>query len=124
MASVSQLKNRIRTEKGATPFAQQQQMISELPSAMKVLQKQTNRTYQTVKDQLESLRKIATESSVQIGILERIHDRLDAQIVETRVTNMLLSELIALHQSVITEETDAARDSIREDAYRRILSGE
>lgn len=124
MASVSQLKNRIRTEKGVTPFAQQQQMISELPSAMKVLQKQTNRTYQTVKDQLDFLRKIATESSVQIGILERIHDRLDAQIVETRVTNMLLSELIALHQSVITEETDAARDSIREDAYRRILSGE
>lgn len=124
MASVSQLKNRVRAEKGGTPFAQQQQMIAELPSAMKVLQKQTNRTYQTVKDQLESLRKISTDSSVQINILERIHDRLDTQIVETRVTNMLLSELIALHQSVITEETDAARDSIREDAYRRILNGE
>lgn len=74
-----------------------------------------------IQQENESNGKVQT---AQLHLLERVHDRLEAIAVESRVTNMLLSELVAIHQSVITEDTDQARESIREEVYHRVLNAE
>lgn len=79
---------------------------------------------QLVKEQVVANRKQAQTSEAQIHLLERIHDRLDAVAVESRVTNILLAELVAIHQTVITDDTDAVREAVREEAYRRVRNAE
>lgn len=91
---------------------------------LKVLQKQMAQMQQFVKEQVVTTRKLVQASESQNQWLERIHDRLDAVAVESRVTNMLLSELVSLHQTVITEDTDEAREAVRNEAYLRIRNAE
>jgi hypothetical protein len=96
----------------------------DLSVLFKGLQKQMTQVQQLVKEQVVTTRKQVQASESQIQWLERIHDRLDAAAVESRVTNMLLSELVALHQTVITEDTDEAREAVRNEAYRRVRNAE
>lgn len=90
----------------------------------KGLQKQVAHLQHLVKDGVVVSRKQADISDIQLQSLERIHDRLDAAVIESRVTNVLLSELVALHQTVITEDTDDTREAVRNEAYRRVRNAE
>lgn len=98
--------------------------VPDLPVLLKGVQKQMTQMNQLVKEQTVASRKQAHASDVQLQWLERIHDRLDTIAVENRVTNLLLSELVALNRSIITEETDELREEIRNDAYGRVLNAE
>ncbi|PAF27283.1 hypothetical protein CHH61_03920 [Shouchella clausii] len=90
----------------------------------KGLQKQIAHMQQLLKEQSTAIRKSSHASVAQTHTLERIHDRLDAFVVESRVTNMLLSELVAIHQTIVTEDTDGLREAIRDDAYHRVRNAE
>lgn len=89
----------------------------EMPVWLKGLQKQMAQIQQVNVTQVQA-------HNAQLQWMERIHDRLDTIAVETRVSNLLLSELIALHQTVITEETDETRDAVRNEAYQRVRNAE
>ncbi|MGX1195830.1 hypothetical protein [Metabacillus sp. SLBN-84] len=116
MHNVSEMKKRIAPAK---PQAKPQ--AADLSVLLKGLQKQMAQTHQLMKAQAEANQKM---SDVQIHWMERIHDRLDAVAVESRVTNMLLSELVAIHQTVITDDTDGTREAVRHEAYHRIRNAE
>lgn len=96
----------------------------DLPVLLKGVHKQMAQMNQLLKEQTVASRKEAHASDVQLQWLERIHDRLDTIAVENRVTNLLLSELVALNRSIITEETDELREEIRNDVYHRVLNAE
>ena len=115
MPTVAEMKK--RTTPGPAPSG-------EWPVLFKSLQKQVAHMQQMVKDQTIAVRKQAQTSDTQLQWLERIHDRMDAVAVESRVTNVLLSELVALHQTVITEDTDEVREAVRHEAYRRVRNAE
>lgn len=89
----------------------------EMPVWYRGLQKQISQIQQVNVTQVQA-------HNAQLQWMERIHDRLDTIAVETRVSNLLLSELIALHQTVITEETDETRDAVRNEAYQRVRNAE
>lgn len=90
----------------------------------KGMQKQMAQMQLLMKEQTIAARKQAQASDAQLQWLERVHDRLDTVAVESRVTNMLLSELVALHQTVITEDTDEVREAVRNEAYHRVRNAE
>lgn len=115
MPNVAEMKKRMTP--GSTPSG-------EWSVLFKSLQKQMAQMQQMVKEQTIASRKQVQASDTQLQYLERIHDRMDAVAVESRVTNVLLSELVALHQTVITENTDEVREAVRNDAYRRVRNAE
>lgn len=107
-----------------TPFVQAQQAMYELPQYIRMLNKQVAVLQNIVKEQLNVAKKQVTTEQWHAEWTERLHDRMDSLIVESRVTNMLLSELIALQRLILPEDTDESREAIRNDAYSRILNGE
>lgn len=115
MNNVSQLKRRM------SPAPSQ---AGELSLSLKGLQKQMTQVQQLLKEQTIATRKQLQSSDAQRHWLERIHDRLDAATVESRVTNLLLAELVAIHQTVINDDTDEVREAVREEAYRRVRNAE
>ncbi|MCC2248951.1 hypothetical protein JUJ52_03130 [Virgibacillus sp. AGTR] len=115
MTNVSEIKKRM------PPMRPQD---GEWSMLFKGLQKQLAHVQQLAKEQTVTSGKQLHASDIQLQTLERIHDRLDAVMVESRVTNVLLSELVALHQTVITDNTDEVREAIRNDAYHRVRNAE
>lgn len=107
-----------------TPFTQAQQAMSELPQYIRMLNKQMAVLQNIAKEQLSVAKKQAATEQYHVEWMERLYDRMDSLIVESRVTNMLLSELIALQRLVLPEDTDESREAIRNDVYNRILNGE
>lgn len=107
-----------------TPFTQAQQVMNELPQCIRMLNKQMAVLQNIAKEQLSIAEKQATTEQRHVEWTERLYDRMDSLIVESRVTNMLLSELIALQRLILPEDTDESREAIRNDAYNRILNGE
>lgn len=107
-----------------TPFTQAQQAMNELPQYIRMLNKQMAVLQNIAKEQLSVAKKQAATEQCRVEWMERLHDRMDSLIVESRVTNMLLSELIALQRLVLPEDTDESREAIRNDVYNRILNGE
>ncbi|MCR6108570.1 hypothetical protein HXA34_19980 [Salipaludibacillus agaradhaerens] len=98
----------------------QSQHSGELSVLTKWLRRQTN----LIKDQTTTSQKQVEMSNSQLQWLELIHDRLDTVAMESRVTNMLLAELVALHQLVVSDDTNEARDAIRNDVYQRVRNAE
>ncbi|WP_078598659.1 hypothetical protein [Evansella clarkii] len=94
------------------------------PGEVSVLIKGIQKQVSLAKEQVASSQKQLEASKAQLQWLELIHDRLDTVATESRVTNMLLAELVALHQSIVKDDTNEARDAIRNDAYHRVRNGE
>lgn len=105
-------------------YGETQQMMSAMPALFEALKKQNTAIYKAIKDQNKLLEKQLTTEENNRDWTERVHERMDALAVETRVTNYLLSELVAVHKSMITSSVESEREHIRGDAYRRILNGE
>lgn len=130
VADVSEILARIRPEqnvKKAPSFAQTQKLIDGMPELFVGLNKQINTLQKAVREQSRVQANVAKKqiavAQKEHLLLERIHDRLDSLLVEGQVTNVLLSELIAIQRSVITDNVDGQRDAIRNEAYDQILSG-
>lgn len=81
--------------------------------------------------ELKVLQELDVKSVDELGRLhltvERVHDRIDSLVVEQRATNMLLSQLLAVHSmiaSVDADEVYRSADMMRSDVYQRIQNGE
>lgn len=125
MTNVSDLKQEQR--RGAiheSPFAKSQQMIKELPAMFQGMQKQMVGLQRIMKEQVSVSQKQSDLLQNEHDLMERVHDRLDALAVESRVTNLLLAELVAVQQSVIHDDVTDEREAIRADVYNKILNGE
>lgn len=103
------------------------QVMQELSESMLKQNRTLVREFQKVSSELESMSK-STKTNTMTS--ERIHDRLDSLIVEQRTTNILLSQLVSMHNSVMSEDPIERLDrkefaeSTRLNAYNRVLRGE
>lgn len=67
------------------------------------------------------------ETNQTTSTLERVHDRLESMLVEQRTTNILMTQLIALQESVLDvnhTEILAKAEEHRSEAYARVSNGE
>lgn len=101
----------------------QQMVLAQLPELFTALSKQMTSVQKMMKYEIDLDEKALRLAKGQQDWTERVHDRLDALTMETRVTNMLLADLVATHKAILSEDTGAAADAIREAAYRRVLTG-
>ena len=126
VAQLADIKQALRGKSGGelSPFEQRQQGVAELNQTYKLLTKQTNITHQLLKEEIKQLKLQNKAAQHHTEWTQRLHDRMDALLVENRVTNLLLSEMVALQQSVIHDDTDGVREAIRTDAYNKVLNGE
>lgn len=105
-------------------FGQMQQLVLTLPKAMDKLQEQTKQIEKDIKQELAIIQAQTKLSEQSISLLELVHDRLDALAIESRVTNVLLAELVAIHQTMITDDTEPLQEIIRHQAYTKVLSAQ
>ena len=108
-------------------FAQTQQLLVEMPKMLQHLEQQNEATQRLLKRQLQMMQKQVDATSSTGSMLGLVGDRLDTLTVEQKVTNLLLSELIAIHQTIIhdaSNEVEDKRDVIRNYAYMKVLNGE
>lgn len=110
----------------STPAIQAKAMIAmaEIPDLFKTLGKQQGAIYRAINEQTAVLKDVLQTDINQRDWTERLHDRVDALAIEGRVTNVLLAELVAIHKSVVIEDTTKSSEAIRGDAYNRVLNGE
>lgn len=104
-------------------FAKQQQLIAEIPSIIQSMRKQTALFQQMTKNQMtlstHQLNAINKQNHLTEQLLHKVHELSN----DTKVTNLLLSELIAIHRTVISDDTDAQGEFILGDAQRRVGKG-
>lgn len=101
-------------------YAGQQQLIAEVPLIIQSMRKQTALFQQMTKNQMVLSTHQLNAINKQNHLAERLLDKVDELSNDTKVTNFLLSELIAIHRTVISDDTDAQREFILGDAQRRV----
>lgn len=119
-----QTKSRHRGEPSLSTEARNKLVIAELPELFKTFGKQNAAVHRAIKEQTAILQNQLTIQVNQRDWTERLHERMDAMTIESRVTNVLLAELVAVHKSVVSENIELSREAIRNDAYNRVLNGE
>lgn len=89
------------------------------------------RQFKGLSHQIEVLQELTAthiHGTTQENItLERVHDRLESILLEQRTTNILLSRLIAVHESMLDvneDEIHAKAESYRMNSYGRVYNGE
>lgn len=103
------------------------QMMQEMSESMI---KQNKTLIRELKGMSKGIGDMSKFSKINTRTSERIHDRLDSLIVEQRTTNILLSQLVSMHSSVMMEDTlgridrEKQAETIRMVAYDRVLRGE
>ena len=103
------------------------QMMQEMSESMI---KQNKTLIRELKGMSKGIGDMSNSSKINARTSERIHDRLDSLIVEQRTTNILLSQLVSMHSSVMMEDTlgridrEKQAETIRMVAYDRVLRGE
>ncbi|MEW4425950.1 hypothetical protein AB1I68_00485 [Paenibacillus pabuli] len=105
---------------GLPSFADQQQFMAEFPAILKSIRKQTALLQQMTKNQMALSSHQLEAIHKQNYISERLLHKVDELSKDTKVTNLLLSELIAIHRTVISDDTDGQRDFILGQAQRRV----
>jgi len=105
-----------------SPHKKQQQLLTDLPKALQQLQKQSVDTQRAVSEQVGILSQQQQISEQQLELTKRMIDQLDRLTLETRVTNVLLAELVAIHQSVVPGTEDIQRAIVRQAAYEEASS--
>src|SRR5699024_8963903 len=78
------------------------QMMQEMSESMI---KQNKTLIRELKGMSKGIGDMSNSSKINARTSERIHDRLDSLIVEQRTTNILLSQLVSMHSSVMMEDT-------------------
>ncbi|OMF76678.1 hypothetical protein [Paenibacillus glucanolyticus] len=105
---------------GLPPYAGQQQLIAEVPLLIQSMRKQTALFQQMSKNQVILSTHQLNAINKQNHLAERLLEKVDELSKDTKVTNLLLSELIAIHRTVVSDDTDAQREFILGDAQRRV----
>jgi len=108
-------------------FAQTQQLLVDMPKMLKHMEQQNDEVQRLLKRQVQMMQKQTDITSSTVSMLGLVSDRLDTLAVENKVTNLLLSELVAIHQTIVhdsSNEIAEKRDVIRNYAYMTVLNGE
>ena len=108
----------------APSFGKTQQLLTELPAMLQQMQEQSIGLQKSIKWQVNQMSKQSTLAESQYELTNRVYDRIDALTAETRVTNVLLAELVAIHKSVVSDTNNAERERVRQDAYATVLNGQ
>lgn len=111
-------------EKLLTPVQAQQQLLMKLPKVVQGVSKKVTEIKELSEEQLNLIKERQEVGKQQVVLLDRLFDRIGALIQEQRVTNMLLSELVALQRVVIPDDVRHESDVTRLNAYHRVLNGE
>ncbi|MGC6589063.1 hypothetical protein ACPV3A_29480 [Paenibacillus sp. Dod16] len=101
-------------------YASQQQLIAEIPLLIQSMRKQTALFQQMSKNQVILSTHQLNAINKQNELSERLLETVDELSKDTKVTNLLLSELIAIHRTVVSDDTDAQREFILGDAQRSV----
>lgn len=125
--STNKVKNLYSQVNEQLTYRQMQQLIQDIPvmfkglyQQMDALRKLTEMQNKTLTSYVESEKEMAYKNNAW---LMNIHDRLDTLIVETRVSNMLMSEFLELQKTIIKEEVaDKAKD-YRAELYHQARNG-
>lgn len=125
--STNKVKNLYSQVNEQLTYRQMQQLIQDIPvmfkglyQQMDALRKLTEMQNKTLTSYVESEKEMAYKNNAW---LMNIHDRLDTLIVETRVSNMLMSEFLELQKTIIKEEVaDKAKDH-RAELYYQARNG-
>ena len=105
---------------GLPTFADQQKLIAEFPSIIQSMRKQTSLFHQMTKNQTVLTTHQLNAITKQNELTERLLHKVEELSKDSKVTNLLISELIAIHRTVISDDTDGQRDFILGDAQRRV----
>ncbi|KQY83679.1 hypothetical protein ASD24_29630 [Paenibacillus sp. Root52] len=105
---------------GLIGFAEQQQLIAQFPLIIKNMHKQTALFQQVMKGQMNISVNQLNAINKQINLSERLLHKVDELARETKITNILLADLIAIHRTVVADDTDGQRDYILATAQRGI----
>lgn len=102
-----------------------QQLMQEMSESMVKQNKVLIREIDSMSKAVDNMSKRSRSDSL---MNERIHDRLESLILEQRTTNILLSQMVSMHKVVMGNESQAkinnTSESIRSEAYHRVLNGE
>lgn len=105
-----------------------QNALLQTPEALGMISRQLAGMRKLLLDEAERRMASANQSQVehehQSGWVERLHDRMDALLIESRVANELLAQLVAIQRSVIPTDTTTDERQIKDAAYHRVLNGE
>lgn len=103
----------------------QYQIMEELSE---LIAKQNKKVLYEMTSVSESVEQMANLTRTNTITSERIHDRLESLILEQRATNILLSQLISIHSSVMGSDNNVRinnkAENIRLDVYDRVLRGQ
>lgn len=109
-------------------FGQSYEAVAQIPQALETLSKQMASVNRMLKQHAEASRvrkeQADADAQYEAGWAERLHDRVDALLVEQRVTNVLLAELVATQKEIIRDDVTFEADQLRARAYRRVRNGE
>lgn len=105
-----------------------QRALLEIPEALGTISRQLGGVRKLLLDQMQATEaaseKRLAEQAHQSDWVERMHDRFDALLVESQVTNVLLAKLVATQLVIIQDDTTAQANALREAAYQQVLNGE
>lgn len=102
-----------------------QQIMEDMAEGMILQNEALLGTIKSVQNDMKGISKYSRTDRV---ISEQIHDRLETLIIEQKTTNLLLSELVAIHSSIIPKdekrEVQSHAENVRLNAYDRVLRGQ
>lgn len=103
----------------------QHEIMAELSESMDKQQRMMTKEMTSMSKQMKEITRGSKSDSI---MSERIHDRLESLILEQRTTNILLSRMVAIHESVLIDRdrvlTHSRAENIRMDTYNRVLHGD
>lgn len=102
--------------------------LLEIPEALGTISRQLGGVRKLLLEQAQAAtvaaEKTHAEQVHQTDWVERMHDRFDALLVESQVTNVLLAKLVATQLVIIQDDTTVQANALRDAAYRQVLNGE
>ena len=108
-------------------YRQMQRLVQDIPvmfkgiyQQMDALRKLTEAQNKTIESLIKSEAKMTDKNNAW---LMNIHDRLDSLIVETRVSNMLMSEFLELQRTIIKEDVTSRANQKRAELYYQARNG-
>lgn len=102
---------------------QKERVIQDIPVMLKSMYQQMDAVRKITSEQMNILQNLRDVEGKNNTWLMSIHDRLDSLIVETRVSNMLMSEFLELQKVIITEDVVGKAKDKRDILYHQARNG-
>lgn len=119
----------LRKQPGSTlntrPRIPTQQLMQEMSETILI---QNEMLVEELDVLVKTIHESGRTNDANLLMSERIHDRLESLSLEQRATNMLLSQLVAIHSAVMpddqSQQINQDAENIRMNIYDRVLRAE